>query len=78
MAGGLLHVGGNACGGAWDDVGCYVHGCGFFGKTIADFIGYLKFTKSGRVLTLNIRAQQLLYGQTFSVLVVEKVRLRNE
>ena len=47
-------------------------------KNIAESIVYLKFTKSGSVLTMNIRAQQTIYGQTFSISLVEKVRLRNE
>ena len=47
-------------------------------KNVSDYIAYFKCSKSGAVLTVNIRAQQTLYNKAFSILLVEKVRLRNE
>ena len=47
-------------------------------KKVANSIAYLKFTLSGALLTINIRADKSIYIKTVSFALVEKVRLRNE
>ena len=47
-------------------------------KIIASNILYLKFTQAGNLLQIQIRADKSLKSQTISVLLTEKVRLRNE
>lgn len=47
-------------------------------KTLASDISYLKFSTSGSVLTINVRASKTQYNRTITVPLMEKVRLRNE
>ncbi len=45
---------------------------------VANSIGRLKFTISGSLLQIDVRADVSTFGQTVSFPLVEKVRLRNE
>jgi hypothetical protein len=45
---------------------------------VANSIGRLKFTVSGSLLQVDIRADVSTFGQNVSFPLVEKVRLRNE
>jgi type II secretory pathway pseudopilin PulG len=47
-------------------------------RNVANGLARLKFTLSGTLLTINIRADKTLYGRTVSFPLVENVRLRNE
>lgn len=47
-------------------------------KIIAINIGHLKFVKTGSQMTINIQAQTTMYGRTFSFVLFENVKLRNE
>ncbi len=47
-------------------------------RTIASNIGVLKFTLTGSLLTIQIRADQTIYAQTTSFALTQNVRLRNE
>lgn len=47
-------------------------------RVVADHIGLLKFVLNGSLLTIQIRSEKLLSGQTVSFNVKEKVVLRNE
>ena len=46
--------------------------------TVANSIAYLKFTLAGSLLTINLRADKVLFGKTVSFPLIEQVRLRNE
>ncbi|MBI4308865.1 MAG: prepilin-type N-terminal cleavage/methylation domain-containing protein [Candidatus Omnitrophica bacterium] len=45
---------------------------------VANSIAYLKFTLSGVLLTISVRADKTLYTKTVSFALAENVRLRNE
>ena len=45
---------------------------------VANSIGRLKFTLSGTLLQIDVRADVSTYGQTISFPLTQKVRLRNE
>jgi prepilin-type N-terminal cleavage/methylation domain-containing protein len=47
-------------------------------KIIAINIGHLKFVKTGSQMTINIQAQTTMYSRTFSFVLFENVKLRNE
>lgn len=47
-------------------------------RNVATNIAYLRFTLSGTLLTVSIRADKALFNKTISFPLVEKVRLRNE
>ncbi|MBF0122794.1 MAG: hypothetical protein HQL21_05240 [Candidatus Omnitrophica bacterium] len=47
-------------------------------QTLATDITYLKFTKSGVQLFLDIRAERTAYQKTFSFPLREEIKLRNE
>ncbi|MBF0595760.1 MAG: prepilin-type N-terminal cleavage/methylation domain-containing protein [Candidatus Omnitrophica bacterium] len=56
----------------------FVAGAAGAGKTIATNVDLLKFTLTGSLLTIQVRASRTLYGQAIAYPLVEKVRLRNE
>ncbi|MBF0330352.1 MAG: prepilin-type N-terminal cleavage/methylation domain-containing protein [Candidatus Omnitrophica bacterium] len=47
-------------------------------KTIASNVDRLKFSLTGSLLTINVRASQTVYQQAITYPLIAKVRLRNE
>lgn len=47
-------------------------------QNVASSIAHLKFTLSGALLNINLRADKPIYGKTIPFSLVENVRLRNE
>lgn len=47
-------------------------------KTLATGLGRLKFIKTAKLLTIDLRGEKIYQGGTFSFPLIESVRLRNE